>query len=307
MQVRCWRETTSAINCTTSSCLFVAVLAYRGVMAAPLSKVWFSSVLDGPWSISRSDMLTSSRWHEQSRPASPSLLVCLLQNMAPLPTTCTRRRRRHCRRRQATALQCGCALHGIVTTVVRFHHYRNRWSLDSPTSYTEADVDDSKGMLSARCCDIGTARILQHYAQHNIRLAIGAAGAAAGLDGTLQDGVLVGRNNAQSVPVEVPLKENPTCRSGQELLLKVVSLDNLKVGQPVLRVGSDGTLQDGVIVGVERGGQELLVAIARRGRLAGGGGGAKGAFTAYRCAIVINACFWFYLLVYQSKTLQLSL
>lgn len=148
-------------------------------------------------------------------------------------------------------------------------------------------------MLSARFLGIGTARLLQHYARHNIRLAIGAAGAAAGLEGTLQEGVLVGRcaTMHKVFQSKCPRRKSHLQVGQPELLLKFVSLGYSKVGQPVLRVGSDGTLQDGVIVGVERDGQELLVAIARRGRLAGGGGGAKGAFTAYRCAIVRNACF----------------
>lgn len=58
--------------------------------------------------------------------------------------------------------------------------------------------------------------------------------------------------------------------------------DNLRVGQPVLRVGPDGMLLDGVIMGVERGGQELTVAIACRGRLAGVSEGGHSASNAYR-------------------------
>ncbi len=116
---------------------------------------------------------------------------------------------------------------------------------------------------------------------------------AAGLEGTLQEGVLVGRCATihKVFQSKCPSRKSHLQVGQPELLLKFVSLGHSQVGQPVLRVGSDGTLQDGVIVGVERDGQELLVAIARRGRLAGGGGGAKGAFTAYRCAIVRNACF----------------
>lgn len=59
------------------------------------------------------------------------------------------------------------------------------------------------------------------------------------------------------------------------------------MGQPVLRVGQGGALLDGVIIGVERDGQELLVAIACRGRLAGVADGAHSAANAYRCCRVI--------------------
>ncbi len=43
-----------------------------------------------------------------------------------------------------------------------------------------------------------------------------------------------------------------------------------QVWQPVLRVESHGSLADGLVVDVLRGGQELLVAVFRRGRLAAG-------------------------------------